>query len=567
MTTQRITTQKYDYIIIGAGSAGCVLANRLSEDPATSVLVLEFGGSDKSVVIQMPSAFSIPMNTKKYNWRYETEPETYLNGRRIHCPRGKVLGGSSSINGLVYIRGHALDFDEWESLGAQGWGYKNCLPYFKRAESYESGGDSYRGQTGPLHTTNGNHMKNPLYGAWVEAGAEAGYIKTEDCNGYMQEGFGAMHMTVKNGVRCSTANAYLRPAMGRPNLTVITHAMTRQVILEGKRAVGVMYDHGGQTHQVYCNREVLISSGPIGSPHLLQRSGIGPAEVLRKAGIGVRHDLPGVGENLQDHAEVYIQFGCKEPVTLNSKMDPLSKLMIGLRWLLFKDGLGATNHFEAGGFIRSEKGLRWPDIQFHFLPAAMRYDGNKPIKGHGFMVLTGPNKPKSRGYVRVRSADPYEHPEIRFNYLEREEDREGFRRCIRLTREIIGQKAMDRFRDGEIAPGALVTSDEDLDAFVRDNLESTYHPCGSCRMGEDDMAVVDSELRVHGIKGLRVIDSSVFPTEPNGNLNAPTIMLAERASDLVRGVKMLPASDVPVGLVENWENSQRTTLPGRNVRV
>jgi choline dehydrogenase len=562
-----MATQKYDYIIIGAGSAGCVLANRLSEDPATSVLVLEFGGSDRSVVIQMPSAFSIPMNTKKYNWRYETEPEPYLNGRRIHCPRGKVLGGSSSINGLVYIRGHAYDFDEWESLGAQGWGYRNCLPYFKRAEHYEEGGDGYRGGTGPLHTTNGNHMKNPLYGAWVEAGAQAGYIKTDDCNGFMQEGFGAMHMTVKNGVRCSTANAYLRPAMDRPNLTVVTHAMTRQIILEGKRAVGISYDHNGQTHQVYCNREVLISSGPIGSPHLLQRSGIGPAEVLRKAGIEVRHDLPGVGENLQDHAEVYIQFGCKEPVTLNSKMDPLSKLMIGLRWLLFKDGLGATNHFEAGGFIRSDKGLRWPDIQFHFLPAAMRYDGNKPIKGHGFMVLTGPNKPKSRGYVRVRSADPYEHPQIQFNYLQREEDREGFRRCIRLTREIIGQPAMDRFRDGEIAPGALVNTDEEIDAFVRENLESTYHPCGSCRMGEDDMAVVDSELRVHGIAGLRVIDSSVFPTEPNGNLNAPTIMLAERASDLVRKRKMLPASDAPVGLVQDWETSQRSSLPGRNVRV
>ncbi|CAI8910860.1 choline dehydrogenase [Pseudomonas sp. IT-P253] len=562
-----MATQKYDYIIIGAGSAGCVLANRLSEDPDTSVLVLEFGGSDRSVVIQMPSAFSIPMNTKKYNWRYETEPEPFLNGRRIHCPRGKVLGGSSSINGLVYIRGHAYDFDEWESLGAQGWGYRNCLPYFKRAESYEEGGDNYRGQTGPLHTTNGNHMKNPLYGAWVEAGAEAGYLKTDDCNGFMQEGFGAMHMTVKNGVRCSTANAYLRPAMGRSNLTVITHAMTRQIILEGKRAVGISYDHDGQTHQVYCNREVLVSSGPIGSPHLLQRSGIGPADVLRKAGIGVRHDLPGVGENLQDHAEVYIQFGCKEPVTLNSKMDPLSKLLIGLRWLLFKDGLGATNHFEAGGFIRSEKGLRWPDIQFHFLPAAMRYDGNKPIKGHGFMVLTGPNKPKSRGYVRARSADPYEHPQIQFNYLQREEDREGFRRCIRLTREIIGQKAMDRFRDGEIAPGPQVNTDAEIDAFVRENLESTYHPCGSCRMGEDDMAVVDSELRVHGIAGLRVIDSSVFPTEPNGNLNAPTIMLAERASDLVRGRKMLPASDVPVGVVQDWETSQRSSLPGRNVRV
>lgn len=562
-----MTVQKYDYIIIGAGSAGCVLANRLSEDPDTSVLVLEFGGSDRSVVIQMPSAFSIPMNTKKYNWRYETEPEPFLDGRRIHCPRGKVLGGSSSINGLVYIRGHAYDFDEWESLGAQGWGYRNCLPYFKRAECYESGGDSYRGQDGPLHTTNGNNMKNPLYSAWVEAGAEAGYIKTDDCNGFMQEGFGAMHMTVKNGVRCSTANAYLRPAMGRPNLTVVTRAMTRHIILEGKRAVGISYDCAGRNHEVFCNREILVSAGPIGSPHLLQRSGIGPAEVLRKAGVEVRHELPGVGENLQDHAEVYIQFGCKEPVTLNSKMDPLSKLMIGLRWLLFKDGLGATNHFEAGGFIRSDKRLLWPDIQFHFLPAAMRYDGNKPIKGHGFMVLTGPNKPKSRGHVRIRSADPYEHPQIQFNYLQREEDREGFRRCIRLTREIIGQPAMDRYRDDEIAPGIHINSDEDIDTFVRANLESTYHPCGSCRMGEDEMAVVDSELRVRGLAGLRVIDSSVFPTEPNGNLNAPTIMLAERASDLVRGRQMLPASEVAVGLAQDWQTSQRTALPERNVRV
>jgi choline dehydrogenase len=558
-------TKQYDYIIIGAGSAGCVLANRLSEDPGTSVLVLEFGGSDRSVLIQMPSAFSIPMNTKKYNWRYETEPEPYLDGRRIHCPRGKVLGGSSSINGLVYIRGHACDFDEWEALGARGWGYRNCLPYFRRAEHYEAGGDAYRGDNGPLHTGNGNHMCNPLYGAWVEAGAEAGYIKTEDTNGYMQEGFGAMHMTVKNGVRCSTANAYLRPAMGRSNLTVVTHAMTRRILLDGKRAVGVEYDCEGQTHRVLCRREVLVASGPIGSPHLLQRSGIGPAAVLSEAGVALQHELPGVGENLQDHAEIYIQFGCKQPLTLNSKMDPLSKLLIGLRWLLFKDGLGATNHFEAGGFIRSEEGLRWPDIQFHFLPAAMRYDGKKPIKGHGFMVLTGPNKPKSRGHVRLRSADPYEHPRIQFNYLEREEDREGFRRCVRLTREIIGQPSMDAFRDGEIAPGSSVQSDAQIDAFVRENLESTYHPCGTCRMGEDELAVVDSELRVRGLEGLRVIDSSVFPTEPNGNLNAPTIMLAERASDLLRGREMLPASDAEIGLADNWQSSQRSRAPVRRV--
>lgn len=562
-----MSTKRYDYIIVGAGSAGCVLANRLTEDPGVKVLVIEFGGSDKSIIIQMPSAFSIPMNTKKYNWHYETEPEPYLDGRRLHCPRGKVLGGSSSINGLVYIRGHAFDFDEWESLGAKNWGYRNCLPYFRKAENFKFGGDDYRGSEGPLSTNNGNNMQNPLYGAWVDAGVQAGYIKTEDTNGYMQEGFGAMHMTVKNGVRWSTANAYLRPAMERPNLSVITHAMSRKLILEGKRVVGVEYEQNGVVHIVHCTREVIVSSGPIGSPHLLQRSGIGPANVLRKAGIEVKHDLPGVGENLQDHSEIYIQFECKEPVSLNGKMGLFSKAMIGLRWLLFKDGLGASNHFEAGGFIRSAKGLRWPDIQFHFLPAAMRYDGDKPFKGHGFMVLTGPNKPKSRGYVRVRSADPYQHPEIRFNYLEREEDREGFRRCVRLTREIIGQQAMDSFRGVELAPGPNVKTDAEIDAFVRANMESTMHPCGSCKMGEDSLAVVDSELRVHGLQGVRVVDSSVFPTEPNGNLNAPTIMLAERAADLIRGRAMLAPSDVRVGLADHWEIQQRTSIPRRDVAV
>ncbi|NVK42023.1 MAG: choline dehydrogenase [Oceanospirillaceae bacterium] len=560
-------TDRYDYIIIGAGSAGCVLANRLSEDSGVSVLLLESGGSDKSVIIQMPTAFSLPMNTKKYNWRYETVPEPYLNGRRVHCPRGKVLGGSSSINGLVYIRGHACDFDEWESLGAAGWGYQNCLPYFRKAETFAHGGDDYRGDSGPLHTNNGNDMANPLYRAFVDAGEEAGYIRTDDCNGQMQEGFGPMHMTVKNGVRWSTANAYLRPAMDRPNLTVITHAMTRRILLDGKRATGVEYSRSGRTHQVFCNREVLLSAGPIGSPHLLQLSGIGPAQVLRDAGIGQQHELPGVGENLQDHAEIYIQFKCKQPITLNNKMDLLSKALIGARWMLFKNGLGATNHFESCGFIRSEAGLKWPDVQFHFLPAAMRYDGHAPVKGHGFMVLTGPNKPKSRGHVRAVSADPETHPAIQFNYLEREEDREGFRKCVRLTREIIGQPAMDPYVDGEIAPGPDVRTDDEIDAFVRDNLESTYHPCGTCRMGEDAMAVVDSQLRVRGLDGLRVIDSSVFPSETNGNLNAPTIMLAERASDLVRGRQPLPPADVEVGLVAGWETQQRPHAPARKVEV
>jgi len=558
-------SRDFDYIIIGAGSAGCVLANRLSEDPATRVLVLEYGGSDKSIFIQMPTALSIPMNGTKYNWKYMTQPEPGLDGRQVHCPRGKVLGGSSSINGLVYMRGHASDFDEWESLGARNWGYANCLPYFQRAESWKGGSDSYRGATGPLSTNAGNEMKNPLYRAFVEAGQEAGYIGTDDPNGFMQEGFGPMHMTVKDGVRWSTANAYLKPAMGRPNLTVITHAMTRRILLEGKRAVGVEYDHQGQRQVAKARREVLVSAGPIAAPHLLQRSGIGPGAVLQKAGVEVLHDLPGVGENLQDHSEVYIQYACKEPITLNGKMGLFSRFLIGAEWVLFKRGLSVTNHFESGGFIRSDAALDSPDIQFHFLPAAMRYDGKKPLKGHGFMVLTGPNKPKSRGHVRLRSADPFEQPDILFNYLDREEDREGFRRCLRLTREIIAQPAFDRFRGEEMAPGKDVQKDDEIDAWVRETMESTYHPCGSCRMGEDAMAVVDSELKVRGLEGLRVIDSSVFPSEPNANLNAPTIMLAERAADMVRGKPLLPPSNAPVGQAPGVGLTQRSGTPVRAV--
>jgi len=554
----------YDYIIIGAGSAGCVLANRLSADPATRVLVLEFGGSDKSIFIQMPTALSIPMNGTKYNWRYFTEPEPGLDGRRVHCPRGKVLGGSSSINGLVYMRGHAHDYDEWQSLGARGWSYADGLPYFQRAEAWKDGGDQWRGGDGPLATNAGNQMKNPLYRAFVDAGHEAGYVTTDDPNGHLQEGFGPMHMTVKDGRRWSTANAYLKPVLSRPNLTVLTHAMTRRVILTGMRATGVEYDHDGVRHTAHARAEVLISCGPIGAPHLLQRSGIGPAAVLQAAGVEVLHDLPGVGENLQDHSEVYIQYACKEPITLNGKMSLLSRFLIGVEWVLFKRGLSVTNHFECGGFIRSDASLKSPDIQLHFLPAAMRYDGKKPLKGHGFMVLTGPNKPKSRGHVRLRSADPHEQPAILFNYLSREEDREGFRSCLRLTREIVAQPAFDRFRGIEIAPGADVQTDDQIDAWVRETMESTYHPCGTCRMGEDAMAVVDSALRVRGIEGLRVIDSSVFPSEPNANLNAPTIMLAERGADLALGRPLLPPSNAPVGAAPGVGVTQRSGTPVRN---
>ena len=551
--------QTYDYVIIGAGSAGCVLANRLSEDPNVSVLLLEYGGSDRSIFIQMPTALSIPMSMSKYNWGYESQPEPYLNNRRIDCARGKVIGGSSSINGMVYVRGHALDFDEWQENGSRDWGYSHCLPYFKKADDWAFGRDEYRSQQGPLSVNNGNNMQNPLYGAFIEAGAQAGYMKTQDYNGRQQEGFGPMHMTVKNGVRWSTANAYLKPALKRPNLTLISGAMTQRILLEGKKAAGVEFFKDGELMTASANRDLILSAGPIASPHLLQLSGIGPGQVLQKAGIEVKHDLPGVGENLQDHLEFYFQFRCKQPITLNGKLGLWSKFLIGSRWFFYKTGLGATNHFESCAFIRSKAGIKWPDIQYHFLPAAMRYDGKVAFDGHGFQVHVGHNKPLSRGSVKAISPDINDKPEILFNYLQHQDDIEGFRACVRLTREIISQPAMDAYRGTEIQPGEDVQTDSDIDAFIRSAAETAYHPSCSCRMGEDDMAVVDSETRVHGIEGLRVVDSSIFPTIPNGNLNSPTIMVAERAADIIKGKGMLEASDAVVGLGEEWESRQRST--------
>jgi len=522
-----------------------------------SVLLLETGGSDRSIFIQMPTALSIPMNTQKYNWHFESEPEPYLDNRRMHCPRGKVLGGSSSINGMVFVRGHARDFDEWQQHGAEHWDYRHCLPYSKKMESWLGQDGNYRGNAGPVGVNNGNNRQNPLYDAFIKAGSEAGYPITEDYNGRQQEGFGAMHMNVKNGVRCSTANAYLRPAMSRPNLTVMTGVLVRRVLLEAGRAVGVEYSRAGSIEQVSCQREVILSAGSIGSPHLLQLSGIGPKEVLDAAGIEVQHELPGVGENLQDHLEFYFQFKCKQAITLNGKLGLWSKFLIGTRWILNKTGLGATNHFESCAFIRSKPGVEWPDIQYHFLPAAIRYDGHAAFSGHGFQVHVGHNKPFSRGWVRAKSADPSEKPAIQFNYLQAPEDIEAFRACVRLTREIIAQPAFEPFRNGEIQPGEHIESDEDIDAFVRQAVESAYHPSCSCRMGEDDMAVVDSHTRVRGIANLRVVDSSIFPTIPNGNLNAPTMMLAERAADLIKHGSALPPDEHGPVLDPEWQTRQR----------
>jgi choline dehydrogenase len=547
----------YDYIIVGAGSAGCVLANRLSEDSSNKVLLLETGGSDKSIFIKMPTALSIPMNTDKYAWQFHTQPEPYLDNREMHCPRGKVLGGSSSINGMVYVRGHAKDFDEWQQHGANGWDYQSCLPYFQKAESFYLGENAYRGGNGPLGVNNGNEMQNPLYTTFIKAGVEAGYASTDDYNASQQEGFGPMHMTVKNGVRSSASREYLDPVKSRSNLTVITGALAQKVILNGKKTTGIEYKVNGNVQTAHAAKEVALSAGPIGSPHILQLSGIGDKDILEKAGVEVKHHLPGVGQNLQDHLEFYFQYKCKQPITLNGKLGLISKGLIGAKWLFTRKGLGATNHFESCAFIRSKPGVEWPDIQYHFLPAAMRYDGRSAFAGHGFQVHVGHNKPKSRGSVTIQSANPEQPPQILFNYLQHKDDIEGFRACVRLTREIIEQSAFDDYRDEEIQPGKHIQTDEEIDAFVRQAVESAYHPSCSCKMGEDDMAVVNSNTQVHGIEGLRVVDSSIFPTVPNGNLNAPTIMVAEKAADIILGNVALQKANADVAMTQNWQETQR----------
>ena len=546
-----------DYVIVGAGSAGCAMAYRLSE-AGHSVIVIEFGGTDAGPFIQMPAALSYPMNMSRYDWGYQSEPEPHLNNRRLACPRGKVIGGSSSINGMVYVRGHAKDFDHWAESGATGWSYADVLPYYKRMESWDSGGHggdkAWRGKDGPLHVTRGPR-KNPLFKAFVKAGKQAGYETTDDYNGEKQEGFGPMEQTVHKGRRWSAANAYLRPAMKAGKCKVVS-ALAEKVVIEEGRAVGVQVS-GGKV--IRAAREVIIAASSINSPKLLMLSGIGPAAHLAEHGIDVVADRAGVGQNLQDHLELYIQMAASQPITLYKHWNIFSKAWIGAQWLFTKTGLGASNQFESAAFVRSKAGEEYPDIQYHFLPIAVRYDGQAAAEGHGFQAHVGPMRSPSRGSVTLRSGDPAEAPKIVFNYMSEAKDWEDFRTCIRLTREVFRQDAFKPFVKHEIQPGKDVASDEELNAFIAEHAESAYHPCGTCKMGavDDPMAVVDPECRVIGVEGLRVADSSIFPRIPNGNLNAPSIMVGEKASDHILGVDLLPKSNDRPWVHPDWETEQR----------
>lgn len=548
----------FDYLIVGAGSAGCVLANRLGEDPAVRILLLEAGPADQSWTIDMPSAVGLVVGGTRYNWSYSSEPEPFLDGRRIGTPRGRTLGGSSSINGMVYIRGHARDYDGWAEQGCDGWGYQDVLPYFKRAQTHGDGADDYRGAMGHLHVTPGD-TTTPLCAAFLAAGAQAGYGLSDDLNGYRQEAFGPVDRTTRAGRRWSTSRGYLREALARGNVQVRTDALALRILIDGKRAVGIEYEHNGEVHQAFAHREVLLTAGAINSPQLLLLSGIGPAAELRDLGIEVKHDLPGVGRRLNDHPDTVVQYLCKQPVSLYPWTTAPGKWWIGGRWFATHDGLAASNHFEAGAFIRSRAGVEFPDLQLTFMPLAVKPGSVDLVPGHAFQIHIDLMRPTSLGSVTLNSADPRQPPRILFNYLKTEQDRADMRAGARLVREIIAQPAMAAYRGEELVPGPQAQSDEALDAWARQVTETGYHASGTCKMGlaSDIEAVVDPQLRVHGLDRLRVVDASIMPVIVSGNTNAPTVMIAEKASDLIRSLPPLPAVDIPVWIHPQWQTQQR----------
>jgi len=533
----------YDYIIIGAGSAGCVLANRLSADANKSVLLLEAGDKDSNFMIHMPAGVGSLIGTDKVNWYYNTEPQSELHNRPLFWPRGKVLGGSSSINGMIYIRGHAVDYDMWRQMGLEGWSFDEVLPYFKRSEGNDQGADEFHGGDGPLGVSS-PEKNNVLFDAFIEAGKQAGLPYTDDFNGPQQEGVGPYQTTIKNGKRCSAATGYLVPALGRANLTVEVKAMTSRILFEGKRAVGVEYIQDQQRKTATANSEVILCGGAVNSPQTLMLSGIGDPQELAKFDIPLVADLPGVGKNLQDHLDCSVLASCPQPVTLASQSNPFRALLTGMQYVFFKKGLGTTQGLESGAFLKTSPELDAPDIQIHFLAAVMKDHGREKVKGHGFTVHICQLRPESRGYIGLHSSNPTDHALIQPNYLSAEKDRVVLRKGIRMVRDILSQQAMGPYYGEELAPGIAVQSDAELDQWINDSAETIYHPVGTAKMGHDDMAVVDERCRVHGIEGLRVVDASVMPTLIGGNTNAPAIMIAEKISDDILGKPFLAAESV-----------------------